>query len=98
MITHVVSFRWKSEITPQQVARIRLALESLPGVIPEIASYRCGPDLGANATGNMDFAVVATFDSIEGWRVYDAHPEHDRVRAEVIRPWIAERAAVQFQN
>jgi hypothetical protein len=46
----------------------------------------------------MDFAIVATFASVDGWRAYDAHPEHDRVRGEIIRPWIAERAAVQFEH
>jgi hypothetical protein len=33
-----------------------------PGLIPEIRSFECGPDLGVNA-GNWDFAVVAAFDS-----------------------------------
>ncbi|MCU1367619.1 MAG: Stress responsive Barrel Domain, partial [Ilumatobacteraceae bacterium] len=47
---------------------------------------------------NMDFAVVATFDSVEGWRAYDEHPHHVTVRSETIRPWIAERASVQFQS
>jgi hypothetical protein len=70
----------------------------MPELVPTIDTYRFGPDLGANGTANMDFAIVATFRTIEDWRAYDTHPEHDRVRAEVIRPWIAERASVQFQS
>ena len=98
MITHVAQFRWKPETTPEQIVRIKAALESLPPLIPEILTYRCGSDVGAHGPANMDFAIVATFDSIDGWRAYDAHPAHDSVRAEIIRPWIAERAAVQFES
>ena len=98
MITHVALFRWKPDTHPDQIVQIQHALETLPSHIDEIVSYRCGPDLGAHGPGNMDFGIVATFDSVEGWRAYDTHPEHDRVRAEIIRPWIAERAAVQFES
>ena len=98
MITHLVMFRWKPEIPDGQVEKITAALSSLPGVIPTVRSYRCGPDAGTGSAGNFDYAVAATFDDIDGWRVYDEDAEHNRVRAEVIRPWIAERAAVQFES
>jgi hypothetical protein len=98
VITHVVSFRWKPETTVEQIGLIQAALESLPAAIAEIVSYRCGADLGANGSANMDFAIVASFESVKAWRVYDTHPEHDRVRTEIIRPCIAERAAVQFHH
>jgi hypothetical protein len=98
VITHVASFRWKPETTPEQIRRIQESLESLPAVIPDIVTYRCGSDVGAHGAANMDFAIVATFTSVDGWRAYDAHPEHDRVRGDIIRPWIAERAAVQFEH
>jgi hypothetical protein len=49
------------------------------------------------ATGrNWDYGIVAQFDSEDDWRLYDTHPVHERVRAEVFRSIIAERAAVQF--
>ena len=98
MITHVVSFRWKPETTPEQIAAIEAALATMPDLVPSIKTYRFGSDLGANGTANMDFAVVATFDSVDDWRAYDEHPEHDRVRVEAIRPWIAARSAVQFRS
>ena len=98
MITHIVSFRWKPETTPEHIDAIGAALATMPDLVPSIGSYRFGADLGANGPGNMDFAIVATFDSIEDWKAYDEHPEHDAVRGTVIRPWIAERAAVQFRS
>lgn len=98
MITHVVMFRWRPEMPEGQVERIVAALSGLPASIDTIRSYACGADVGAAGAANFDFAVVATFDDIDGWRAYDTHAEHDRVRAEVVRPWIAERASVQFES
>lgn len=98
MITHVVSFRWKPETTPEQLDAISAALATMPDLVPSIGTYRFGADVGANGAANMDFAIVATFATIEDWKAYDEHPEHDAVRGAVIRPWIAERASVQFQS
>ena len=96
MITHVVSFRWKPEIAEADLGAISAALDSLPAQIESIRSYHHGSDLGVGATANYDYAIVATFDDVAGYHEYDEHPLHDSVRGEVIRPWIAERAAVQF--
>jgi len=97
VITHVVLFRWKPDTTPIQVDRIREALATLPGILPVIKTYRFGSDLGVSAATNMDFAVVATFDSIEDWKTYDTDADHESVR-DVIRPAVLDRAAVQFES
>jgi len=98
VITHVVMFRWRPEMPEGQVERIVAALSALPGSIDSIRSYACGADVGAAGAANFDFVAAATFDDIDGWRAYEADAEHERVRAEVIRPWIAERASVQFES
>ena len=98
MITHVVLFRWKPGLTPEHLEAISAALATMPDLVPSIGTYVYGPNLGVDGTRNMDFAIVATFATVEDWRSYDTHPEHDRIRADVIRPWIAERASVQFQS
>lgn len=98
MITHVVSFNWKPETTSEQLAAISAGLATMPSNVASIRTYEFGADLGANGDANMDFAIVATFDDVEGWRAYDEHPHHVQVRGDVIRPWIAERASVQFQS
>lgn len=97
MITHVVNFRWKDGTTTEHVAAITAALDTLPAAVPSIRSYRHGPDVGTS-NGNFDYAIVATFDDVDGWRQYDEHPVHVAVRTDVVRPHIADRAAVQFQS
>ena len=50
----------------------------------------------AAASIAFDFAVVADFDDEAAWRAYDTDAEHNRLRAELIRPLIAERVITQF--
>ena len=63
--------------------------------IRSIQAYTHGPDVGLGHD-RFDYAIVADFDDLEGWRVYDTHPVHDKVRAEIIRPHIAESASAPF--
>lgn len=79
------------------VANVQSQLNEFVSTLPEVRSYRCGPDAGASDMGNFDFAIVAEFDNIDDWRVYDKHPRHNEIRAGEVRPWIEERAAVQFE-
>jgi hypothetical protein len=96
MLRHVVVFKWRDDMPPGQVAAITAGLRALPPEIGAIRSYSCGPDLGLGE-GRWHFAVVADFDNAAAWRTYDAHPSHERVRSEMILPWVAERAIVQFE-
>jgi len=96
MIRHVVVFTWQPGTTAAQVAALMDALAGLARAVPEIRSYTYGPDAGLT-DGAGDFAVVADFDDAEGWRAYDRHPEHDRIRAEHIRPIMATRTVIQFE-
>lgn len=97
MFTHVACFRWVEGTRPDQAQTAVAALNRLPGLIPQIREYRCGADAGL-ADGNYDFAVVAAFDNRDDFLVYAQHPEHLQVLAEVIRPHVAVRVAVQFES
>lgn len=98
MITHVVTFRWKPGTTAEQIEAVATALATLPDLVPSIDTYAFGTDLGLGGAGNMDFGIVATFDSVEAWTAYNDDPEHSRVRSEIILPCVADRAAVQFRT
>jgi hypothetical protein len=95
VIRHVALFRWKADMPPTQVDRVTEALTALTSVIPQIAGYSCGPNVGDER--NWDYAVVADFASLDDWRTYDVHSHHEAVRAEEIRPWIADRAVLQYE-
>jgi len=94
-VRHVVVFRWRDGVTQDDVASIDAALAELPAQIPSLRGYHHGADLGLGE-GRWDYGIVAECDDIEGWRAYEQHPAHQHVVTEVLRPRIAERAAVQI--
>jgi hypothetical protein len=96
VIRHVVGLTWTVDTTDADVAAVRAALAELPGQIPEIRGYTFGTDLGL-VDGNADFAIVADFDDVDGWRRYQRHPAHQAVLTDRIRPILAARAAVQLE-
>jgi hypothetical protein len=98
MIVHIVAFRWKQGIPAEHVEAVQAQLQEFAATLPEVRSYRCGSDVGASDMSNFDFGIVAEFDNVDDWRVYDKHPRHQEIRAGVVRPWIDERAAVQFES
>jgi hypothetical protein len=93
---HVVMVRFTDEMTGDGKAALRAGLARLPDVIPEIRAYRFGDDLGLNE-GNFDFVVTADFDAADGYLTYRDHPEHQQLVKERLAPFVAKRAAVQFE-
>ncbi len=87
-----------AEGTDQQTRELILAkLAELPGLIPEILEYRFGADAGL-AEGNHDIAVVARFADAAAYMGYRDHPAHQAFIANVLRPVLASRSAVQFAS
>ncbi len=94
-LRHVVLLRFHEGTDHAQVEALATALRELPALIPGLDGYGVGADL-ALADGTWDFGISADFASEADWAAYQAHPEHQRVIAEHVRPITAERAAVQF--
>jgi Stress responsive A/B Barrel Domain len=89
-------FRWAPEATEEQKQQVAAGLRRLPALLPVLRAYHVGPDLGL-AGGNFEFAVVADFDDLEGYRVYRDNPEHREIIGKFIQPIAAQRAAVQYE-
>ena len=97
MLHHIVVFTWNPGTTAEQVADLERALADLQAQVPELRRYAYGPNLGLTA-GSADFGIAAEFDDEAGWRAYDQHPAHAKVRSDVLAPMIASRAVVQFRS
>ena len=96
-IRHVVS--WKLATTDeeeraQHAAGIKLGLESLPAVIPQIKFLQVG--VNALAGDNFDVVLISDYDDADGLRAYVDHPAHLEV-ASYIRSVVAGRAAVDYE-
>ncbi|MGI8723233.1 MAG: Dabb family protein [Geodermatophilaceae bacterium] len=96
VILHLVTFSWRRDVTNDDVVSVIEGLSSLPAQIPELLSYRFGPDLGLRE-GNADFAVAAVLESPDSLPAYLDHVEHQRIVTEIIAPLVATRQAVQIE-
>lgn len=96
MLRHVVMVRFSTDMTDDQKEALRAGLSRLPDVIPDIRSYRFGADAGLNE-GNFDFVVTADFDDADAYLAYRDHPDHQKLVAEMLAPFVIKRAAVQFE-
>jgi len=96
-LRHVALFRWKPGTTAEQAGAVTLALQALAASLGGLRSYACGPGLGLSET-SYDFGVVAEFEDRAAWDAYMVDPEHDRIRAELVGPIVAERAGIQLEG
>jgi len=96
VVRHVVLFRFNPETPEADKQSLREGLSELGTALPEIRRYEFGDDLGL-ADGNFDFSVVAEFANTSDFKTYAAHPRHLRLISELVRPILAERAAVQYE-
>lgn len=96
-IRHVVLMQFHEGTDPATVQALTDGLRALPERIPELVDYRVGPDLDL-AEGSWDFAVSADFASVDDFRTYRDHPDHQAVIRDLIAPHVATRASVQFDT
>lgn len=96
MLRHVVLFSWKPDASEVAVRAFAEGLAELPSHIPEIRSYRFGPDVRLGG-GNEDFALVADFADADAYRRYAEHPAHRHLIAALLWPILAGRHAVQYE-
>ena len=97
MFTHVVTFTWNENVPAGHPESAREQLYAYARTLQGCVSYTCGPDLGL-VQGNADFAVIAVFEDEASWHAYDTADEHNRIRAEVFRPYVSVRSAVQVRS
>jgi len=97
MLQHVVAITWNDQVPANYAETITKVLHEMVEQIPTVRSYHCGPDLGVSAASNANYLIAATFDDVEGWRIYDESPLHNEIRAKYFKPYIATRSAAQIE-
>ena len=93
MIRHVSVFMLKDGADAAAITR---ALDEIGDRVagPIASSY--GPDLGLRA-GNGGYATCFDFADEATYRAWDTHPEHERIRREVILPLLTGAQRCQFR-
>jgi hypothetical protein len=96
MIRHVVVFTWSAEADADRRAATLEALRGLRSEVGGMTSLVVADDAGLS-DGNADTVLVADFPDAEAFYRYAQDPVHLAVLAEHVRPWLAQRSAVQYQ-
>ena len=96
MITHVVTFRWKSR-PDRQSAQLAAALPGMMSAVGGIAGYEFGSDLGRLGDG-YHFALVVRLPDEEALRRYEEHEAHQEVIREHVNPALDQLSIVQFAS
>ena len=95
MIRHVVVFTW-SEAADEARRRTTLeALRRLRADVGGMTSLVVAEDAGLT-DGNADTVLIADFPDVEAFYRYAQDPVHLSVIAEHVRPWLAQRSALQY--
>jgi Stress responsive A/B Barrel Domain len=98
MIRHIVSWKLDASDAGDKTAafeELAQAFGPLPARIPQITTLHLGRDLGETAT-NWDVVLIMDFESTSALEEYQAHPDHQPVRA-IVRRLTSDRTAVDFE-
>lgn len=86
---------WKDGTTQAAVDALGVELERMAGEIPEVRARCYGPDLGL-MDSNEGFIISVEFAAADALCRYLAHPAHQRMVRDVLRPLLASRHAIRF--
>ena len=75
MLTHIVCWKYKAEITEAARREHRAKLQNLKNVIAEIIDLKVGADV-LHLARSYDTGLVATFENLEDLDAYTVHPDH----------------------
>jgi hypothetical protein len=96
MIRHLVVFTWSPDADAARRTTTADALRGLEQSVGGMTSLTVAEDAGLTE-GNAHTVLTADFPDVEAFRRYSADPVHLAVIAEHVRPFLAQRSAVQYQ-
>ena len=98
MIKHVILWTLKNEYSEEEKAQIKLGikqnLEGLLGKIPGLSEIKVNID--GLSSSNADLMLDSTFENVEALKNYAVHPEHVHVADTYVRPFVKDRACLDY--
>ncbi len=100
MVHHIVMWKFKPEIgeEEQQMKKQEMKehLTALVGKVPGLLSLEFVENPFPSST--HDIALVSTMEKAEDIGVYATHPEHVAVADTYVRPFVMERACLDYEG
>ncbi|SFV50905.1 Stress responsive alpha-beta barrel domain protein Dabb [hydrothermal vent metagenome] len=94
MIVHIVMFKFKDENKALNMARVQKKLEDLEESIDVLKSMEVGINFNESERA-MDMSLYSTFESVSDLKIYQEHPEHQKV-VELIKKVTVESKVVDY--
>ena len=98
MTHHIVMWKFRPEVAdadkPRLLADMASHLEGLVGQVPGLVSLKFVAAPLASSTHDM--ALVSTLEKSEDIAVYAHHPAHVAVADTYVRPYVTERACLDY--
>jgi len=99
MVHHIVMWNFKEEVEDAKKAELQADmakhLEGLVGKVPGLLSAKFV--VAPLPTSTHDMALVTTLEKAEDVNVYGSHPEHVAVADTYVRPFVCDRACLDFE-
>lgn len=98
MVHHIVMWKFKPEIKEEQKPELKQAMKenltALVGKVPGLVSLEFIDSPISSST--HDIALVSTLEKKEDIAVYGSHPAHVEVADTYVRPYVTERACLDY--
>lgn len=100
MIHHIVMWKFKEEIREEDKERLKkdmaAHLEALVGQVPGLksAEFISAP----LSSSTHDMALAAVLERPEDVAVYGGHPAHVAVADKYVRPYVCQRACLDYEE
>ena len=100
MVHHIVMWKFKPEIEEERKPELKRAmkenLSALVGKVPGLLTVEFVESPLASST--HDVALVTTLEKPEDVAVYGSHPEHVKVADTYVRPYVTDRACLDYED
>lgn len=100
MVHHIVMWKFRPEIQEQDKeelkSRMAAELKGLVGKVPGLLTVDFISNPLPSATHDM--ALVTTLEKAGDIAVYAAHPEHVKTADIYVRPYVCERACLDYED
>ncbi len=95
-LRHVVAFKFKPGITPEQMQKATNDFLNLKAQVPQIMELEGGPDVAMDKkNGKFTHCFVVTVKSREDLALYGVHPDH-KAFSQSVDPLLAEVMVVDY--
>jgi hypothetical protein len=85
MIQHIVLFKFKPEVSPDQIDQVFTNIAELKDLIPGIIAFNGGPYSSPEGLNQgYTHGLIITFETAAHRDAYLPHPEHEKAKAIIL--------------